>query len=149
MKNRYLYRDYQNGDFAQIETVWKSTGMGGSHRSDTAQVIETTINGGGKLFVIEDVETETIIGTSWLTNDKQRIYLHHFGILPEYQGKGLSKELLKLSLEFVKAQNLQIKLEVGRNNLRALNLYKKYGFEYLGDYDVYIIREIEKINLES
>ncbi len=53
-----------------------------------------------------------ICGTSWMTNDGRRILLHHFGILPEYQGKGYSKILLKESLRYVKKTGLQVKLEV-------------------------------------
>ncbi len=34
-----------------------------------------------------------------------------------------------------------VKLEVHRSNKRAIELYKKAGFSYLGDYDVYIIRD--------
>jgi len=84
-----------------------------------------------------------IIGTSWLTSDARRIYLHHFGIKPGYRGKGLADLLLKESLEYAKSTGLQIKLEVHKNNKNAIELYKKAGFKYLGDYDVYIIRKIE------
>ena len=73
--------------------------------------------------------------------------MHHFGIIPGHQGKGLSAELLRESLRFVKEKGYQVKLEVHRTNEKAVNLYKKAGFEYLGDYDVYIIRDIQSIEL--
>ena len=31
------------------------------------------------------------------------------------------------------------------NNKTAVELYKKLGFKYLGDYDVYIIRNVKEI----
>lgn len=80
-----------------------------------------------------------------MTFDGRRIHLHHFGILPDYQGKGLANLLVESSLKFVKEKGYQVKLEVHESNLKAINLYKKAGFEYLGDYDVYIIRDISKI----
>lgn len=67
--------------------------------------------------------------------------MHHFGISPDFQGKGLAGRLLNESLEFVRKKGCQVKIEVHRNNHRAVSLYKKAGFEYLGDYDVYIIRK--------
>jgi ribosomal protein S18 acetylase RimI-like enzyme len=80
-----------------------------------------------------------------MTYDGRRIMLHHFGILPEYQRKGLSKMLLKESLKFVSEKGSQVKLEVHSGNLKAINLYKKFGFALLGDYNVYIIRDISKL----
>ena len=138
-------RDFQPEDFSQVNELWSQTGMGGAHRGDNLEVIHQTIQGGGKLLVMEEISTKKIIGTSWLTNDKRRIYLHHFGILPEYQGNGLSKPLMLESIKFVKKTGLQVKLEVHRDNTRAINLYEKMGFKYLGDYDVYIVRDIEKV----
>jgi [ribosomal protein S18]-alanine N-acetyltransferase len=138
-------RNYQQGDFEGIMSLWVATGMGRPERGDDAETIERSLAMGGCMFVMTDDESERIIGTSWITYDGRRLLLHHFGILPEYQGRGLSKELLKKSLGFVKQKNIQVKLEVHRNNIIARNLYINAGFEYLGDYDVYIIRDIERI----
>jgi ribosomal protein S18 acetylase RimI-like enzyme len=130
--------DYQPGDFVQIEKIWEQTGMGGSARGDTAQTIENSLKQNGRFLVLTN--ENKIIGTSWMTNDSRRIYLHHFGISPDFQGKGLSKMLLEASLNHVKTVGLQVKLEVHRNNTKAIALYEKYGFRFLGDYLVYIIR---------
>jgi ribosomal protein S18 acetylase RimI-like enzyme len=94
---------------------------------------------------MENISDGSICGTSWMTFDGRRIHLHHFGILPEYQGNGLSKILLKHSLEFVKKKGYQVKLEVHNSNNKAKELYKKAGFSYLGDYDIYIIRDLSKL----
>jgi [ribosomal protein S18]-alanine N-acetyltransferase len=138
-------RKYQSGDFEGIMSLWMATGMGRPERGDDAQTVERSLAMGGCMFVMTDDESERIIGTSWITYDGRRLLLHHFGILPEYQRRGFSKELLKKSLRFVKQKNIQVKLEVHRNNIIARNLYINAGFEYLGDYDVYILRDIERI----
>jgi len=57
---------------------------------------------------------------------------------PSFQGRGLSKILLRATLDHARAAGLPMKLEVGRANIRAVDLYKKAGFESLGDYEVYI-----------
>ncbi len=144
-KVKFSIRDFSHGDFLQINELWAQTGMGGTNRGDTQEVIEKTIKGGGKLLVMVETVTKKIIGTSWLSNDQRRIYIHHFCILPELQGLGLSKPLIIESLKFVKKSGLQVKLEVHRDNTKAENLYKNHGFKYLGDYDVYIIRDVETI----
>jgi N6-L-threonylcarbamoyladenine synthase len=71
--------------------------------------------------------------------------MHHFGILPDFQGLGLSGLLMEASLKFVKRKGCQVKLEVHSSNVKAIHLYKKAGFTPLGDYDVYIIRDISKL----
>lgn len=131
-------------DIPHIIHVWEETGMGGSARGDNREVILHTLRHGGVLFVM--VYEDQLIGTSWITSDGRRLYLHHFGILPAWQGRGWSKFLLNRTLSWAKECKMQIKLEVHRNNEIATLLYKKAGFTYLGDYDVYIIRDVENLN---
>lgn len=134
-------RDYTPTDYEAVSNIWEATDMGGKFRGDDDAVIQNTIKLGGRLLILELLNSAEIIGTSWLTLDGRRIYLHHFGIKPEFQGLGYSKILLKASMNFARSTGLQIKLEVHRNNLKALRLYQKGGFLNLGDYDVYIIRD--------
>jgi [ribosomal protein S18]-alanine N-acetyltransferase len=142
-----ITRQYSQGDYEGITELWKLTEMWSPQRGDDENIIEESIRIGGAFFILEDKTTGTICGTSWLTFDGRRIHLHHFGILPEYQGNGFSKILLEHSLEFVRKKGYQVKLEVNKANHRAAGLYKMYGFKSLGDYDVYIIRDISKISM--
>jgi ribosomal protein S18 acetylase RimI-like enzyme len=143
----YKITSYQPSDYKALEALWISTGLGNAARGDNQQTIAETLALGGVLYVMKTEPGNELIGTSWITNDGRRLYLHHFGIKPEYQKQGLSKPLLKKSLEFAKQMNRQIKLEVHRDNLPALSLYEKSGFTYLGDYLVYIIRKPGEIIL--
>ena len=145
IENKFLIREYRDGDFDSITRFWDITGMGTPERGDNKEIIENTIKIGGALLVLEEKVTGMISGTSWMTFDGRRILLHHFGILPEFQGNGLSKILLKESLQFVKSKGFQVKLEVHSTNFKAINLYKKFGFRHLGEYNVYIIRDISNL----
>ena len=65
-------------------------------------------------------------------------------VLPEYQGNGYGDKLLKYILDNYKNRNYF--LEVNVNNERAINLYKKNGFEvldirkhYYKDEDAYVM----------
>lgn len=142
MKNRFVIRFYAESDFEAVSELWEITGIGGKHRGDVNDVIIRTIEMGGKLLLMADEKSGELIGTSWLTNDGRRSYLHHFGIRPEYQGQKLSHQLLEATLAEARKTGYQLKLEVHHDNLKAVSLYKKYGFTYLGDYDVYIIRDL-------
>ena len=142
-------REYEEKDFSEVAEVWKRTGISTPGRGDTAAAIANTLRHGGRLLVLEEKISSSIVGTSWLTSDGRRLYLHHFTVAPEHQGQGLAKLLLKTSLQIAKQSGLQIKLEVHRDNERAVNLYKNAGFQRLGDYDVYIIRDLQEIKIEE
>ncbi|MFN8241679.1 MAG: GNAT family N-acetyltransferase [Bacteroidales bacterium] len=144
-KEEYSVRDYRRGDYTRISEIWQSTGMGNPSRGDNEETIEDSIDMGGRLLLLEEIHSGLVVGTSWMTFDGRRIHLHHFGIDPLYQGKGLSHILLKNSLSHVKSKGYQVKLEVHSSNSRAIDLYRKHGFEYLGDYNVYIIRNLDAI----
>lgn len=141
-------RHYSRGDFTGIMELWTATGLSRPERGDDEATVERSITLGGAMLVMCDADAgDNIIGTSWMTFDGRRIHLHHFGITPSYQGRGLSQLLLKESLKFVKKKGYQVKLEVHRTNEAAVQLYKKAGFEYLGDYDIFIIRDVQSIEL--
>lgn len=139
-------RDFTPDDFEGLSQVWQLTNLGNPARGDNLDIIMQSIAMGGKLLVATNGQGK-VVGTSWMTFDGRRIHLHHVGVHPDYQRKGIGKLLTCESLRFVKAKGYQVKLEVHRTNHAAINLYKQFGFQYLGDYDVYIIRDIESIDV--
>lgn len=142
----YSIRDFQAADMPGMLELWQATDLGNANRGDNLEIIQNTLQNGGRLLLVIQNETNKVIGSSWITNDHRRLYLHHFGILPQYQGKGFGKWLCIESLKWARTVGLQIKLEVHINNQKALALYKSLGFGFLGDYDVYIIRDYKNLN---
>ncbi len=145
--SRWLVRDFREDDYDQVIDLWIKTELTRPERGDNLDVIKNTLSRGGKLLILEDSLTQKIVGTSWITNDGRRLHLQYFGILPEYQGRGLSHYLLKESLRFAQEAGLQIKLEVHKDNLIAKNLYIKWGFKHLGPYEIYILRDVSNIKV--
>ncbi len=145
---KIIIRNYNKPDYPGVDELWKETGLGGSERGDNAEVIERTLKHGGKLLIMEDTENGTILGTSWITSNGRRTYIHHFGIKTEYRQKGLGYKLGVETLKYAKDLGCQIKLEVSKNNQPAIRLYRKLGFQPLGDYDIFIIRDLTGIRLK-
>lgn len=144
-----LIRDFQPEDHKELFELWEELEMGGEERGDTLEVILETINRGGKLILMEDDEKNILIGSSWMTYDGRRLFLHHFGIKNEYQRKGHGLKLAFASLEFIKLKGQQVKLEVHKDNLAAKSLYEKVGFSAFTDYDIYMIRKPGNIDLQG
>ena len=57
----------------------------------------------------------------------------YLSMIKKYQGRGLGNLLLNKALFLCKQMKCKkIHLSVRQNNVRAINLYKKYGFETVG-----------------
>ncbi len=136
-----VIRDYRESDYTSMMQLWNETELAQPERKDDAGVIKRCNDMGGRLLVLEDVATCEIIGSSWMTWDGRRIYLHHFGIHPDWQNLGLGTKLAEASLEWISSTGQQVKMEVHKENKAAIQLYKKLGFFAFEDYDLYMIRE--------
>ena len=134
-----IIRNYQPGDFPQIEALWRETGIYTVERGDTPEIILRCNTQGGKLLILEDELNSRIVGTSWLTWDGRRVLMHHLAVLTSLQGKGFGRKLAIESLAFAREKESPLKLEVHRDNIPAIQLYKNLGFEVFKDYDVYMI----------
>ena len=137
-----LIRDYRESDYASLLKLWNETELAQPERKDDAGVIKRCNDMGGCLLVLENAATGEIIGSSWMTWDGRRIYLHHFGIHPDWQNLGLGTKLAEASLEWISQTGQQVKMEVHKENKAAIRLYKKLGFFAFEDYDLYMIREL-------
>jgi len=137
-----LVRDYRPGDFESLQSLWKATDMGQAEREDSEEVIERCIDMGGRLLVLVNQVSEEIIGSSWMTWDGRRIFLHHFAILPAYQKLGLGTMLAKESMKWIRKQGQQVKLEVHKQKHAAKRLYEKFGFFSYKDYEIHMIRHV-------
>jgi diamine N-acetyltransferase len=63
--------------------------------------------------------------------------IHKIYILPEAQGKGLGKSLFdRISQESSEKGVKRLNLNVNRHNDKALEFYKKSGFEVVGEEDI-------------
>lgn len=73
---------------------------------------------------------EQTTGTYELTISNSTGFIESIGISPDFQGKGFGKLLLQASInKLLKHGAKEIKLSVVSTNEKALNLYRKYGFE--------------------
>jgi len=139
-ENKISFRDYKSEDFEEIQSLWVATGMGGKERGDDDAVIQRTLDSGGRLIIME--LKGKIIGTAWLSTDNRRMFLHHFGIHPDFQGQGYANLLMDETMNFIREKGFQVKLEVHKKNIKALSLYRKYKFIDFSDYELMMKRDI-------
>ncbi len=80
----------------------------------------------GSGFVICD--EFAIVAYMLLRGDSYLTDIMRLGVLPEFQGRGLGKQLLRHGIE--QAENVM--LTVHQENARALQLYSRHGFQIVG-----------------
>jgi len=134
-----IIREYRPEDYLEVLKVWEATGIFDKERRDTAESIASCIARGGRFLILEDPDGGTIRGTSWMTYDGRRIHLHHFAIIEEIQGEGWGRILAAESLKFASLKGCPVRLEVHRENHRAIRLYTSLGFREFEDYGVYML----------
>lgn len=107
--------------------------------------IEKFRNNPGDIMLVA-LENGTVIGNASLVRNRTVRYSHRaelsITVLKEYWGCGIGSQLMQMLIDFAKESGLaSIFLEVRSDNLRAISLYKKFGFEKIGTY-----RDFFKIN---
>jgi len=139
MNSEMLIRDYKPEDYPQVEALWKETDIYTVDRGDTPQIILRCNDAGGRFLVMEDSSDGSVAGTSWMSWDGRRVFLHHFAIRPSLQSRGYGRSLALESLAFARKLNCPMKLEVHQDNTAAVKLYRNLGFQVFEDYDTYMI----------
>lgn len=89
------------------------------------------------LYIVGIVDNKIVATLSYLSSSRRRT-MHRgelgIGVLKEYWGMGVGSHLMDYFFKWAnsKAVVKKIDLEVREDNLRAINLYMKYGFKIEG-----------------
>lgn len=82
------------------------------------------------LKILTYVEKDKIIGFLLYSLIYDRIEIEQFEVTTKERRKGIGNELLNYLIEKYQDNNIKnITLEVKEDNIKAINLYKKYGFK--------------------
>lgn len=133
--NDYALRTYRLGDERRWATIESSAG----EFPDQDQALARFARDFGpfprdmesRCFILED-RSGTAIGTATAWHGhfagQERGRVHWVGIVPAYQGKGLSKSLLSVVMARLARDHRTAYLTTRTTNYRAINLYLSFGF---------------------
>lgn len=79
-------------------------------------------------------------GVLQFTIKGDHVFLASVALLPDYQGRGLGTELVKVVVEEGRRRNLPVRLQVLKAN-RAKALYERLGFEAYGESETHVLME--------
>ena len=97
----------------------------------TLYVYEENNNIAGSI-IIDNVQPEEYTRITWgqtLTSDKVRV-IHLLMVRPSMAGKGVASSLIKYAIELARNNSCKaLRLDTGSQNIPAVSLYKKLGFQ--------------------
>ncbi len=79
-------------------------------------------------------------GYTCVEDREQDIHVRELALLPRFQGKGIGTSILQGAMERAAERNVPIRLGVLRKN-RALQMYRKLGFEETSDTETHVTLE--------
>lgn len=120
----------------ETEYLDRERGEAYLNTQDFEELIKTDTENKKNLFVVA-VMNDKIVGFSRCEGNLLKRYHHkvEFGVcvLKDYWGYGIGTNLLKESIAWADSNGItKITLNVLETNKKAVNLYKKYGFEIEG-----------------
>ena len=81
------------------------------------------------------------IGVLSAVKYNDHIFLSEIQILPEYQGQGVGSHTIKDRINYAKKSKLPLRLQVLKQNKRAIDLYLRLGFIVTGNTDIHFLME--------
>lgn len=83
-----------------------------------------------------DVNEETV-GKLRVSREEGQAWIYGFSILPEYQGRGIGRKVLRQVVKEQSSAGFTVHLEVETRNDHALRLYESVGFKSVHVQDYY------------
>jgi RimJ/RimL family protein N-acetyltransferase len=121
--------------------------------ADTRRFVLRNIEHGYPQFVV--LSAEGVVGWCDVLPNRSRVIYWHcgtlgVGLLPEFRGKGIGRELMRRTIDAAFAFGLtRIELSVREGNANAIALYKRLGFEVEGLHRNAVCIEGQYENLHS
>lgn len=95
--------------------------------------VEELNNPASKYWVAEDAKSKKVLGFIGFHEIDEEGYITNLSVHADFQGQRIGERLLATLIQKALDWHLRyLTLEVREGNLRAQNLYKKYGFDIKG-----------------
>lgn len=92
------------------------------------------LNGSDGYFILKDTETQRHLGKCEVDLYDDKIEIWGVRVYEEFQRKGYATIMLKRIIKKYKNDKIPLLLYVHKENIIAIHLYEKLGFEIVGKY---------------
>lgn len=122
-----VIRPFLSSDEEAVVAVWRACGL--THpNNDPHKDIARKMKVGPELFLVYEMDGQ-IVGTVMVGYEGHRGWINYLGVLPEYQGRGLGRELMDQAEAMLIARGCaKINLQIRATNTKVIRFYEKIGF---------------------
>jgi ribosomal protein S18 acetylase RimI-like enzyme len=113
---------------------------------EDAKVMESRIDSDEDTDMFMITMDDTTIGKIRVKREDGEAWIYGFCILPDYQGKGIGRKVLRKVVKDQSALGNSVHLEVETKNEHALKLYESVGFKAIHAQDYYVYQVITDSN---
>lgn len=142
-----VYRHFQDSDAEGVARMWKESfeawppGFFGASEI-TSETVRLEEKSSGRLFTVLALEADRVVGycmTSPYGGEPEASYVNLVNVVPDMHGRGIGKTLLLDAVARSAGKGLyRIDLHTWPANIKAVPLYKKAGFFWVPDTNVYM-----------
>ncbi|MFO8182809.1 MAG: GNAT family N-acetyltransferase, partial [Candidatus Aegiribacteria sp.] len=142
-----VYRHFQDSDVEGVARMWKESfeawppGFFGASEI-TPETVRLEEKSSGRLFTVLALEADRVVGfcmTSPYGGEPEASYVNLVNVVPDMHGRGIGKTLLLDAVARSAGKGLhRIDLHTWPANIKAVPLYKKAGFFWVPDTNVYM-----------
>ncbi len=116
------------GDYSGAYSLWKCLPGMGLSRADEFENIKIFLRKNPKTCFIAE-EHDRLIGTVLGGSDGRRGYIYHLAVHPEFQRRGIGKQLIQNCLEAFRNQDImKCHIFVISSNREGIKFWKKIGW---------------------
>ena len=104
---------------------------------EDARAMESRIDSDEDTDMLMIIVDDNTIGKVRVKREEGEAWIYGFSILPEYQGKGIGRNVLRKVVNEQNELGHSVHLEVETKNAHALKLYESVGFKAVHAQDYY------------
>ncbi|HOW92157.1 MAG TPA: GNAT family N-acetyltransferase [Anaerolineaceae bacterium] len=118
-----------NGEYTHFRNVYKAVYKRITHGTAEAWVAESPLHG-----IVGQVFLQLESDRAELADGWNRAYLYSFRIKPAYRNRGLGTKMMEILENYLISRHFnRLTLNVARDNLDAIRLYKRLGFQIVAE----------------
>jgi ribosomal protein S18 acetylase RimI-like enzyme len=120
-------RTFQITDTKAVIQLWNDCGLVVPH-NDPAKDIKRKLEVNPEWFLVGEVEKD-IMASCMAGYDGHRGWIYYLAVLPQHQGNGFARQMMKKAEEILKAADCpKINLQVRATNQKVIKFYESIGF---------------------
>jgi ribosomal protein S18 acetylase RimI-like enzyme len=121
-------RPFTLSDEEAVVTLWRACGLthaNNNPRKDIARKMKVN----PEMFLVYEMAGR-IVGTVMVGYEGHRGWINYLGVLPEYQGQGLGRELMdRAETMLIERGCAKINLQIRATDTRVIQFYEGIGFK--------------------